>query len=256
MITVEDVRAGMDRGELFVEYQPIVSLESGRCQGAEALVRWRRNNAVLAPSRFVPLLENTPLSGRLTYWVIDTVAAELGRWLDEHERAHISINIPPEILGRGGIEYAAVRSGLRARVQQIVLEVTERGVPDRLGVEALNAMAERGVRIALDDTTLSGANLAVLSRCNFKIIKLDRALTAQLIENTNAPEWLAGLESLLGNSSLIVIAEGIESHYQARTLRTAGVKLAQGYLFSTPLPARALMQFYADTSGLDRIAVT
>jgi sensor c-di-GMP phosphodiesterase-like protein len=238
----------MDRGELFVEYQPIVSLTNGECLGAEALVRWRHNKAVLSPGCFVPLIENTPLSGRLTYWVIDTVAVELGDWLAAHESAHISINVPPEILGRGGLEYAAVRSGLRAHVGQIVLEITERGVPDRLGLDALNTMADRGVRIALDDITLSGTNLALLSRCRFKIIKLDRELTAQLVAEAAPPEWLSGLESLLANSNLVVIAEGVESAYQAHALYAAGVKMAQGYLFSTSLPAEELMQFYADAA--------
>jgi EAL domain-containing protein (putative c-di-GMP-specific phosphodiesterase class I) len=252
MITVDDVRAGMDRGELILEYQPIVSLDTRYSLGAEALVRWHRAGVVIAPRRFVPVIENTPLSGRLTYWVIDAVAAELGAWLSEHEDAYVSINVPPEILGRGGLEYAAVRSGLRAHVDQIVLEITERGVPDRLGVEAINTMAEHGVRIALDDTMLSGANLALLSRCHFSIIKLDREITMQLIEHQSVPEWLVGLESLLSNSSLLVIAEGVESEYQARMLSAAGVQMAQGYLFSTPLPAKAFIQFHKESSSVRR----
>lgn len=255
MVT-EEIREGMDRGELFVEYQPIVSLPTGRCIGAEALVRWRRSGVVLAPGEFLPLIENTPLSGRLTYWVIDTVAAQLGGWLGKHVDAYISINVPPEILGRGGLEYAAARSGLQARVGQIVLEITERGVPDRLGLDALNAMAERGVRLALDDTMLSGANLALLSRCKFGIIKLDRELTVQLVEDEAPPSWLPGLQSLLSNSSLRVIAEGIESDYQARTLSAAGVQMGQGYLFSASLSAHDLMHFYELTVPSDRIDLT
>lgn len=246
MMTADDVAEGMDRGELFVEYQPIVSLATGDCLGGEALVRWRRMDTVLQPLSFIPLIENTPLSGRLTYWVIDTVAVELGGWLTQHEDAHICINVPPEILGRGGLEYAAVRSGLRAHVGQIVLEITERGVPDRLGLDALNAMAERGLLLALDDTTLSGTNVALLARCNFRILKLDRGLTSQLIEGETPPQWLGALEALLRNSPVRIIAEGVESAYQALTLRAAGVTMAQGYLFSTALPARAFMEFHAE----------
>ena len=74
--TLENVRAAMDRGELFVEYQPIVSLVTQRCVGAEALVRWLRGGTIWPASRFVALIENTPLSGRLTYWVIDTIAPD------------------------------------------------------------------------------------------------------------------------------------------------------------------------------------
>ncbi|MFC4313561.1 EAL domain-containing protein [Steroidobacter flavus] len=244
-ITTEDVRGAMDRGELFVEYQPIVSLVTRRSVGAEALVRWRRNDTVLPASKFVTQIENTPLSGRLTYWVIETIARELGDWLTRHSDIYISINVPPEILGRGGLEYAAVRSGLRAHVSQVLLEITERGVPDQLGLNALNMMAEQGVRLALDDVFLTGANLAVLSRGRFEVIKIDRKLISQLVEHAPEPAWLPGLRSLLLHSQLQVIAEGVESHYQAEVLTQAGVQMGQGFLFSASLTARALMQFQA-----------
>lgn len=245
--TLEDVSSAMDRGELFVEYQPIMSLLTQRCAGAEALVRWNRGGTVWPASRFVRLMENTPLSGRLTYWVIDTVAHELSAWLAEHAEIYVSINVPPEILGRGGLEYAALRSGLRAHVGQILLEITERGVPDQLGLNALNMMAEHGVRLALDDVLLNGANLAVLSRGRFEVIKIDRKLVAQLVAYAPDPPWLPGLRSLLTHSGLQVIAEGVESHYQADVLARAGVQMAQGFLFSSSLTARGLMKFQEQT---------
>jgi len=109
------IKSALEAREFFLVYQPILSLRDGLCFGAEALIRWRRENAVLNASEFIPLSDRTPLSGVLTYWVIDTVAAELGDWLASNRAAHISVNVPPEILGRGGLEYAATKSGLRAR---------------------------------------------------------------------------------------------------------------------------------------------
>ena len=238
----------MDSNELFIEYQPIVLLNDASCIGAEALVRWRRGGTILQPSEFLRAIDSTPLSGRLTYWVIDTVAAELGEWLSEHPRAHVSINVPPEILGRGGLQYAAERSGLYAHVNQIVLEITEHGVPDQLGLQALNMMAERGLRIALDDVALNGMNLALLARCNFNVIKLDRQLTLQLEPAAPEPQWLFALSSLLRNSELKVVAEGVETQYQADVLRRAGVQMAQGYLFSASLAAPALIAYHASAS--------
>lgn len=245
MINPEDMRAWIQRGELFLEYLPTIELNDRHCVGAEALVRWRRRQEVVSGGQFMPLVDNTPLSGVVTYWIIDAVSAELGEWLDAHTDAHISINVPPEILGRGGLEYAALRSGLKTRSDQIILEITERGVPDRLGLDALNLMAEHGVRVALDDTMLSGANLALLARCKFNIIKIDRELTAQLREGSEAPEWLAGLRMLLQSSTLQVIAEGVESDYQAQTLLAAGVQMAQGFFFSPPLSAPTFIQFHS-----------
>jgi EAL domain-containing protein (putative c-di-GMP-specific phosphodiesterase class I) len=245
MAIFDDIQAGLERGDLFVEYLPTVTLADARCVGAEALVRWRRGEVVVPAGAFIPQIENTPLSGRITYWVIDTVAGELGEWLGAHAGAHVSINVPPEILGRGGLRYAVIRSGLGAYIAQVVFEITERGVPDRLGLDALNLMAERGVRLALDDTMLSGANLALVARCNFGVIKLDREVTGQIQPGAPPPEWLAGLEALLKSSPLQVIAEGVETEHQARTLLAAGVQMAQGHFFSRPVTAPGLQDLYA-----------
>jgi EAL domain-containing protein (putative c-di-GMP-specific phosphodiesterase class I) len=106
-------------------------------------------------------------------------------------------------------------------------------------------MAERGVRLALDDTMLTGVNLALLTRCNFGMIKLDRQLTTQIQPDTPSPAWIEGLESLLKTSTLQVIAEGVETEFQADRLHAVGVQFAQGLLFSTTLNARGLMAFYA-----------
>jgi sensor c-di-GMP phosphodiesterase-like protein len=244
-MNLDTIRAAFEAREFFLVYQPIVSLRDGICFGAEALIRWRREKAVLDASEFIPLTERTPLSGLLTYWVIDTVAVELCDWLGGHETVHISINVPPEVLGRGGLEYAATKSGLRARIKQLIAEVTERGIPDELGLDALNSIPRTGARIALDDTTLSGANLALLTRCNFDFIKIDRQLVAELALDRPQPPWVDGLAALLKTTALHVIAEGVETVYQADALRAAGVQLAQGHYFSTPLSARDF-QLYCD----------
>ena len=152
---LDAIKSALEAREFFLVYQPILFLRDGLCFGAEALIRWRRGNVVLAASEFIPLSDRTPLSGVLTYWVMETVAAELGDWLDSNGAAHISVNVPPEILGRGGLEYAATKSGLRARAKQLILEVTERGIPDQLGLDALNSIPGTGAQVALDDTTLS-----------------------------------------------------------------------------------------------------
>lgn len=245
---LDTIRAALERREFFLTYLPTVSLRDGRCVGAEALIRWRRwGNVVVDAEHFIPLTDQTPLSGAITYWVIDTVADEIGNWLGANEDAHISINVPPEILGRGGLEYAAAKSGLRARVKQVILEITERGVPDQLGLDALNGIASTGARVALDDTTLSGANLALLTRCNFDIVKIDGTLVSQMIPGEPRPTWLDGLSALLQSSPLQVIAEGVETVMQVDALKAAGVQMAQGHYFSQPLPADEFFRYYAAT---------
>ena len=253
ILTFDEIQTSLNQGDLFVEYLPTVTLVDGRCIGAEALLRWKRGQDVLSAGDFIPFIENTAMSGMITYWVIDTIGKDLGEWLNAQPLAHISFNVPPEILGRGGVAYVAARAGLRDHVGQLVLEITERGVPDRLGLDALNTMAARGLRIALDDVTLSGTNLALLTRINFEMIKIDCTTIGQLRYGTPAPEWLGGLEALLkSNRSLQVVAEGVESEYQANTLRAIGVQMAQGHFFSAPLAVREFKDFYAAASESGR----
>jgi EAL domain-containing protein (putative c-di-GMP-specific phosphodiesterase class I) len=249
MITVDAIHAGLTQGEFFLEYLPTVTLAEGRCVGAEALARWRRPSGVVPPGTFVPLIEETPVSGLLTYWVIETVTNELGEWLRAHEEAHLAINVPPEILGRGGLEYTATKTGIAGLRRRLILEVTERGLPDRLGVAALEAASRSGARIALDDVMLSGAKLAILSRCPLDIIKIDRSLVSQITPDVPCPEWLGGLSALLQSTRVEVIAEGVETAAQVAALRASGVRMAQGYYFSPPITAEELKAYYSRTGG-------
>src|SRR3954468_18783621 len=121
MIDLATIRDALARGEFFLEYLPAVSLAGGRCTGAEALIRWRSPAGIVSPAQFIPVVEQTPVSGLLTYWVMepvppalrvmDTVHAELGDWLRANPEAYVGINVPPEVLGRGGLAYSATKSG-------------------------------------------------------------------------------------------------------------------------------------------------
>jgi len=249
MIQIEDIRSGLRNGEFFLEYQPFLRLADGRCTGAEALLRWHRNGGVTLPDLFIPLAENTSVSGLLTYWVIDTAAEELGDWLRGNDSAQLSINVPPEILGRGGLEYAAHKAGIADLAGQIVLEVTERGIPDQIGLNALNSLSRAGVRIALDDVTPGGLNLAVLSRGNFDLIKLDRQMVAEVRADWEMPKWLKAVAALAGSHHVHLVAEGIETRLQYEALREAGVQEGQGFYFSPSMSAAQFIEYHAQVNG-------
>ena len=249
MTHVDAIHDGLVQGEFFLEYLPTVSLTDGRCVGAEALARWRRSSGVVQPDEFMPFIEGTYLSGLLTYWVLETVSKELGDWLRIHKELNIGINVPPEILGRGGLEYASTKAGVSDLRDQIVLEVSERGLPDNLGLAALEAACRSGVRIALDDVTLSAANLVILSRCTLHVIKTDRSLADQITPECPCPAWLSGLSALLQSTRVPIIAEGVETEVQAKALRAAGVSMAQGFYFSPPISAEKLKAYYFRVGG-------
>jgi len=244
-IELAEIRDGLSRDEFFLEYLPTISLADGRCIGAEALIRWRRNGVVIPPLEFVPKAERTPVSGLMTYWVIERVMKDLGDWLERNRDAHVAINIPPELLGRGAMAYAATKSGLMAHGSQILLEITERGIPDALGVDALNERGGIGARVALDDVTLvGGANLAIFARCHFDAIKLDKSLIDQIAPDTPPPAWLRTLSALLQMSTFEVIAEGVETEAQFLALRAMNIQAAQGFYFSRPVPVEQFVAFH------------
>ena len=122
---------------------PTINLATNQCVGAEALVRWLHNNELISPDDFIPQIENTPLSGLLTYSIIEMIEQDLGAWLRQNENVHVGINIPPELLGRGGLEYAAIKCGLSDVAHKLILEITERGFPDDLGLVALQSVNGR-----------------------------------------------------------------------------------------------------------------
>lgn len=244
MTTATDVRTALYAGELFLEYQPVVTLHDTRCVGGEALIRWRRGARVSPPEEFIPLIEETPVSGLVTYWVIDTVARELGAWLRSHAAAHLAINVPPEVFGRGGLEYAAAKSGILGLANQFILEVTEHGVPDKLGIYELNSRPRRGVLVALDDVCTSESSLLIASEVRVDILKLEKSCVDSITRDGSVNE-VSALSSLIRSANVSVVAEGVETKAQIGRLREAGIQMAQGWLFSRPLTAANFITYFA-----------
>ncbi|HQR61361.1 MAG TPA: EAL domain-containing protein, partial [Methylophilaceae bacterium] len=141
-------------------------------------------------------------------------------------------------------EYAAQKSGLSDVRHKIVLEITEHGLPDQMGLLALDAAARQGVRIAMDDVKIDPAHVLILSRCNVQIIKLDKSVVLDRGEDGFMPHWAEALAVLLKTTDLEVIAEGVENAEQVALLQAAGVQQVQGYYFSPPLRAQAFLQYY------------
>jgi sensor c-di-GMP phosphodiesterase-like protein len=245
MFSIDEIRSALDNQEFFLEYMPTMSLTDKRCVGAEALIRWRQGDRIVQPMEFIPMIENTPLSGAITYWVIDMVAKELGSWLREQHAVRISINVPPEIIGRGGLQYAAEKSRLCDVLDKLVLEVTERGLLDPLGIAGINEIAESKVLIALDDVSTNDASLIVLSRVPAHIVKLEKSFADQMLREDWSHKEIAGIAALIQSGNLNVIAEGIETETQVDILMKAGIQMAQGWYFSQSLPASDFIAYFS-----------
>jgi len=246
--TLEELEDALINEQFFIEYQPIMRIDGKECVGAEALIRWRRGQELVSPSEFIPVAENTLLAGLITYWVIERISQELGDWLRSEERAFISVNVPPELLGRGGLMHVASKCGLMEVADQLVMEVTERGIPDNLGLQALLKAQEIGIRVCLDDVGVTNENLLVYARANIDLIKLDKSIAAEMLE----PDWTAdkigALEVFTRSTTIQVIAEGVETEFQRDIFQELGVPMAQGWYFSYPLSAEGLFEFFRASS--------
>ena len=162
------------------------------------------------------------------------------------EDVHIGINIPPELLGKGGLEYAANKSGLVKVVDKLIFEITERGFPDESGLEALSSNKGR-VKVAIDDFGAGDANLMQLSQLEADFIKLDKYFIDQIMIEEEIPKIIKGLVGFAKGMGLGIIAEGVETQIQANVLKKLGVDMAQGWLFSKPLNVDSLIEFHSNS---------
>jgi sensor c-di-GMP phosphodiesterase-like protein len=244
MKTLDQIKTGLSSAEFFLEYMPTISLNDNNCIGAEALIRWQFGDELIPPDEFISIVENTAVSGLMTCWIIEQVARELGDWLRKHNNVHIGINIPPDVIGRGNLEYAATNAGLIDIADKLIIEITERGFPDEQALEALKLKGK--TRVAIDDFGTGDANIMQMSQMNADIIKLDKYFVDQITSENNVPKIVKGLIAFAHAMDFEIIAEGIETDIQARTLKSLGTHMAQGWLYSKPLNAADFINFHRE----------
>ena len=237
-----ELREGIAAGQLFLLYQPIVSLHDGRVLGAEALVRWAHPaHGTLAPDAFIPLAERTGLIVPLGHWVLRTALVELAGWIAEHgDRAPgvLNINVSARDLREpgfaGGVK--ALLDEHHIPADRVVLEITETmALEPGQSVVNLHLLRGHGVRVSLDDFGTGHSTLTLLHDCPIDEIKLDRAFTqAEVDGRVPIAAAVIHLAQALG---LNAVAEGVETAEQAEQLLALGYVAAQGYYFARPMPA-------------------
>ncbi|EPH42508.1 EAL domain-containing protein [Streptomyces aurantiacus] len=240
----------LERGEFFIEYQPLVHLGDGSVRGAEALVRWLHpQHGVISPDRFIPLAEHTGLIVPLGRWVLEESVRQARTWeaVSGADQAagplRVNVNLSPCQLTHPGLVSDTVeileRAGLAPGA--LCLEVTESaliGADDDL-LKPLRRLAEMGVDIALDDFGTGYSNLANLRRLPVSILKLDRAFTQGMQHFPADPvdlKIVEGIVALAHSLDLAVTVEGVETGAQADQLRELGCDTAQGWYYARPGP--------------------
>ena len=233
----------LDREELFLVYQPIVSLDDGRSRGVEALLRWRRADGIVAPMEFIPVAEQTGLIIPIGRWVLREACARAADWSrarPDEPAPRIAVNISPRQLQSptlvADVAAALADSGLPPWA--LTLEITESvfigDIDTALG--RLDACKTLGVTIALDDFGAGFSSLGRLSRMPIDILKLDRSFVARL-DSRDGRNLASGIVALARSLGLVTVGEGIESAAQARALTAMGCQLGQGFHYGRPAAA-------------------
>ncbi|MGW2639026.1 putative bifunctional diguanylate cyclase/phosphodiesterase [Streptomyces sp. NPDC001348] len=254
----------LDRGEFFIEYQPLVHLGDGSVRGAEALVRWLHpQHGVLGPDRFIPLAEHTGLIVPLGRWVLEESVRQARDWRERHgDRTtagplRINVNLSPCQLTHPGLvqDTVDILEQVGIAPDALCLEVTESaliGADDDL-LKPLRRLHEMGVDIALDDFGTGYSNLANLRRLPVSILKLDRSFTQGMQRFPADPvdlKIVEGIVSLAHSLDLAVTVEGVETGAQAEQLRILGCDTAQGWYYARPGPPERLHELaLVDATG-------
>ncbi|MFP4115262.1 MAG: EAL domain-containing protein [Spirochaetota bacterium] len=233
------VASAIDRGELSIVYQPILSLSDNRISGAEALVRWNRDGRTIAPGEFLPYLENSTMLTRLDLWVLDRVCADIVAHDKElGPNFRVSVNAGA---------YNLIQDDFVDRATEIV---TRRGVdPGRIAIEVTETAAIRnfdraratlrdlqsaGFKLYLDDFGEGHSSIRYLREFGVDSVKLDRGYLTNVHRSHSARSLVSGFTQLAHGMRLQAVIEGVETEEQLQFIRDAGCDYAQGFLIGRP----------------------
>ncbi|WP_405578990.1 putative bifunctional diguanylate cyclase/phosphodiesterase [Streptomyces sp. NBC_01190] len=243
--------SALERGEFFVEYQPLIGFEDGAVHGAEALVRWGHPvHGVLGPDQFIPLAEHTGQIVPLGRWVLEQAARQARDWQREQAGGRgprVNVNLSPIQLHHPDlvVEVARVLDETGLAPESLCLEVTESALigADEDQLKPLRRIADLGVSIALDDFGTGYSNLSSLRWLPVSVLKLDRAFTRGMRREPADPvdlKIVEGIVSLAHSLGLTVTVEGVETRAQADHLRALGCDTGQGWYYARPGPPERL----------------
>ena len=237
--------------QLRVFYQPQVDLHSGQIVGAEALVRWQHPElGLLAPDRFLPIAANAGLMINIDEYVLGQACRQMQHWLSAgFELRHMAVNMSGSWLERGdvvgSVKKALAENQLAAHYLELELTETEVMRNNEASLERLDALRSLGVELAIDDFGTGYSSLMRLKRLPVNRLKIDRGFVSDLPQDLNDTAITQAIIALGKSLQMQLTAEGVETVEQARLLAEMGCSLAQGYLYSRPVPAedfQALMQ--------------
>ena len=255
-----DFGAALQRpGELRLLFQPRVELLSGRCIGAEALLRWKHPElGEISPGEFIPLVEETSLVREATSWVLDRAMHQQAVWRRNGLNLSLSINVSAANLREEDLAARVELLLLKYRLpaNSIELELTESAIMDRSGIARgqLLALEAAGIQLAIDDFGTGYSSLSYLQQLPVHVVKIDQSFIRHLEQDTREHALVRSMITLSHDLGYRVVAEGVETLNALQALLALGCDEAQGYFFSRPLAAEQIEPWARARSGSARAA--
>ncbi len=240
-----DLRRALARNEFTLDFQPIVSVETGNVTSCEALIRWHQpQRGLVPPLEFIPIAEETGLICPIGKWVLERACAEAVSWPAD---VAVAVNISPVQFRAGdffdSVTGALEKSGLPA--SSLELEITELVLihDNSETLALLHQLKDLGVRIAMDDFGTGYSSIGYLRSFPFDRIKIDQSFVHDLPERAESLAIIRAVVGLGSSLHMVTTAEGVETQGQLDLLRTEGCTDVQGYFFSEPKPAKEIGEY-------------
>jgi diguanylate cyclase len=237
-----------------VYYQPQIDVGSGRCVGAEALLRWKASGAMdIPPSALIGMAERAGFIAPLTFAVINTVLRQAAEFRREGVDVNLSVNISTRMLAdmeMPDIVQQAIDTW-EVPADRLTLEITETVMISDVerSLQLLGRLRSIGVRLSMDDFGTGYSSLAYLQRLPLHELKIDKTFVANMLTSRGNRQIVQSVIDLSHNFALQAVAEGVEDRATFDALKTMGCDVAQGYLFSPALSYAEFVHWMQDWSG-------
>jgi EAL domain-containing protein (putative c-di-GMP-specific phosphodiesterase class I) len=251
-ITPSELEAGIGRGELILEYQPIIDCQKLNVRGLEALVRWNRGGRErVPPDAFIPVAEaNAELMDLLTMTVVEQAVRDWRTLAESGWRTCISINVSAQNLRRLDFpdRIANLVDGAGVPTAEVKLEITETAAmaEPEVTLDTLLRLRLKGFHLSVDDFGTGFTSIAMLRRAPFTELKIDRSFVGEVATSEDALAIARGIVALARSMGLSTIAEGVETQETFDVINGLGTDAVQGYLFSRPLRLDRLLVWVAE----------
>ena len=245
----QDLRQAVARHQFELHYQPFIDVERGQVCGAEALIRWDHPElGRVAPSEFVPLVENTGLAEEVGLWVLDTAISDAAAWQrDGVTGVRVAVNLSAHQLRRPELDTIVARMidrhGLGAGMLELELTETVAALDCASACALFERLRARRISISIDDFGAGYSSLSYLKKLSFDKLKIDREFVANVDTDRQSQAICQSIIALGRGLGITVLAEGVERHEEYVWLRRHGCRFFQGYYFSRPLDRAAFVEF-------------